>query len=194
LGFVILLAEYDEPSLAAKKKRQSGALTKPTFTPKNRVWGFESTPSGRPCVDPQLSWENATGSVQFTYETASGRAGWLSKDPLKNAERLQGPNLYEYVMNNPIFNYDSSGTCTCEEAAEAKSAILAEAARWQAEDNPGYSFSNYGNDCGNQTKNLLADLEGVSQNCWSFQNDYGEKAWGYWPLDSRQPAPMILFF
>jgi hypothetical protein len=103
---VILLAEHDEPSLAATKKRQPGALTKSTSTSKNRVWGFESIPSGRPGADLDLSWENAIGSVQFTYETASGRAGWLSRDPI--AER-GGINLYDYVRNNPVDLIDPLG-------------------------------------------------------------------------------------
>ena len=106
---MILLAEHDEPSLAAKKKRQLGASKSLTTTPKNRVWSFENTPSGRPCVDPQLSWEKATGSVQFTYETASGRAGWLSRDPVKDAEQSQGPNLYQYVNENPVNLFDPLG-------------------------------------------------------------------------------------
>jgi RHS repeat-associated protein len=37
-------------------------------------------------------------------------ARWLSRDPLKNAERLQGPNLYDYVLNNPIDLMDPLGT------------------------------------------------------------------------------------
>ena len=107
---MILLAEHDEPSLAATKKRRLGASSRPTFTPKNRVWDFGTDPSGRPCVEPQLSWEIATGSVQYTYQNASGRAGWLSRDPLKNAERLQGPNLYDYCLNNPVDLTDPFGT------------------------------------------------------------------------------------
>ncbi len=73
---MILLAEHDEPTLAAKKKRQHGASSWPTSTPKNRVWGFENTPSGRPVVEPQLTQETAAGSVQYTYQIASGRAEW----------------------------------------------------------------------------------------------------------------------
>jgi hypothetical protein len=77
-----------------------------TSTPKNRVWSFENTPSGRPCADLDLSWENAMGSVQYTYQIASGRAEWLSRDPL--GERV-GPNLYQYVSNNPVYFVDPLG-------------------------------------------------------------------------------------
>jgi hypothetical protein len=131
---VILLAEHDEPTLAAKKKRQPGASSWATSTPKNRVWGFENTPSGRPSVEPQLTQENATGSVQYTYQIASGRAEWLSRDPIGsaamvlslsangrpyslkkvpdlNAETLVGPNLYSYVWNDPIDLHDPEGLC-----------------------------------------------------------------------------------
>jgi RHS repeat-associated protein len=176
---VILLAAPDESSLAAKKKQRHGALEKATSTPKNRVWNFEKAAPGRTCSDADLSSETATGSVQFSYESASGRAHyytsdhlgsvremtdssgtiqarydydpygratlvsgslgsdfqyagyyehatsglnltlfraydpntakWLSRDPLPNAERLQGPNLYEYVSNNPIDRIDPLG-------------------------------------------------------------------------------------
>jgi RHS repeat-associated protein len=108
---VILLAEHDEPTtLAAKKKRQHGALSWPTSTPKNRVWGFENIPSGRPCVEFDLTWETAIGSVQYTYRNASGRAEWLSRDPI--AER-GGINLYDYVGNDPIDGTDPLGLKTC---------------------------------------------------------------------------------
>jgi uncharacterized protein RhaS with RHS repeats len=39
----------------------------------------------------------------------SGRAEWLSRDPLPDAEQTQGPNLYEYVQNDPIDNSDPMG-------------------------------------------------------------------------------------
>jgi len=41
------------------------------------------------------------------YDPSTGR--WLSRDPLKNAERLQGPNLYEYVGNDPVQYNDPDG-------------------------------------------------------------------------------------
>jgi RHS repeat-associated protein len=110
LDLVILLAEHDEPTLAAKKKRQLAPLKLATSTPKNRVWGFENIPSGRPNIEAGSSWENATGSVQYTYRNASGRAEWLSRDPI--AER-GGINLYDYVGNDPIDGTDPLGLKTC---------------------------------------------------------------------------------
>ena len=85
---MILLAEHDEPTLAAKKKRQPGTSETATSTPKNRVWGFENTPHGRPSGDPDLSWETATGSVQFNYESASGRAYYYSRDHLGSVREM----------------------------------------------------------------------------------------------------------
>ena len=35
--------------------------------------------------------------------------GWISRDPLANAEMSQGPNLYEYVRNNPDRYVDPLG-------------------------------------------------------------------------------------
>src|SRR5689334_15387903 len=46
-----------------------------------------------------------------TYDPALGR--WLSRDPLRNAEESQGPNLYAYVGNNPVNLIDPLGLC-CE--------------------------------------------------------------------------------
>jgi RHS repeat-associated protein len=110
---VILLAEHDEPPiLAVKKKRQLAPLKTATSTPKNRVWGFANTPSGRLNIEAGSSWENATGSVQYTYQNASGRAEWLSRDPMVNPEVGQGPNLYDYVHNDPVRFIDPLGLWT----------------------------------------------------------------------------------
>jgi RHS repeat-associated protein len=106
---VILLAEHDEPSLAAKKKRQPGTSSKPTSTPKNRVWDFGKLPSGRPCSESDLSWETATGSVRYTYENVSGRGEFISRDPLSGAEFSQGTNLYAYCRNNFVNLTDPTG-------------------------------------------------------------------------------------
>ena len=85
---MILLAEHAEPSLAAKKKQRHVALEKATFTPKNRVWGFENYPLGQISFDPDLSAETATGSVQFSYENASGRAYYYTSDQLGSVREV----------------------------------------------------------------------------------------------------------
>ncbi len=193
---MILLAEHDEPSLAAKKKQQHVASETATSTPKNRVWNFLRSPLGRTGSDHDLSAETATGSVQYSYKNASGQgyyytrdhlgsvrelcngsgsivarysydpygrttlasgtnlatfqyAGmymhqpsglnltkyraydpntgrWLSRDPLKMVEAKIGPNLYEYVKDDPIAKVDPLGLaggapkvgCACCKAHE----------------------------------------------------------------------------
>jgi RHS repeat-associated protein len=105
---VILLAEHDEPSLAAKKKRRPVALETATSPPKNRVWDFENTPLGRSVVEPQISYETATGSVQFSYETASGRGYYYTSDHLGSTREVcnsSGTILTRYT-------YDPYGRAT----------------------------------------------------------------------------------
>jgi len=43
-------------------------------------------------------------------QTVDVESRWISRDPLSHAEMLQGPNLYEYVGNDPINVFDSFGT------------------------------------------------------------------------------------
>jgi RHS repeat-associated protein len=45
------------------------------------------------------------------YDPVIGR--WLSRDPLPDAERLQGMNLYQYVGNNPVNLNDPMGLKKC---------------------------------------------------------------------------------
>jgi RHS repeat-associated protein len=102
---VILLAEHDKPSLAAKKKQRHGALKTATSTPKNRVWNFFDSPHGRPVVDPDLSSETATGSVQFSYETASGRGYYYTRDHLRSVREVC--NSSGTIVSR--YNYDPYG-------------------------------------------------------------------------------------
>ncbi len=46
------------------------------------------------------------------YDPELGR--WLSRDPLRNAELREGPNLYAYVRNNPVNLIDPSGKARWE--------------------------------------------------------------------------------
>ena len=46
------------------------------------------------------------------YDPSIGR--WLSRDPLEDAEFEQGPNLYAYVLNNPVSLVDPSGLSALE--------------------------------------------------------------------------------
>jgi RHS repeat-associated protein len=62
------------------------------------------------------------------YDAQLGR--WLSRDPLKAAELRQGPNLYAYVGNNPVSQFDPLGlicnntvTCTCARSPQTCVAI-----------------------------------------------------------------------
>jgi len=88
LRFVILLAEHDEPSLAAKKKQQHVALKTAASTPKNRVWNFFGSPLGQIRSESDLSAETATGSVQYSYETASGQAYYYTFDQLGSVREM----------------------------------------------------------------------------------------------------------
>jgi RHS repeat-associated protein len=103
---VVITETRRESSLAAKQKRQVASLETVTSTLKNRVWGFANTPSGRPNIEAGSSWENATGSVQYTYRNASGRAEWLSRDPIGEGSDA---TLYSYVDNNPMDLRDPLG-------------------------------------------------------------------------------------
>ena len=105
---ILLVAD---PSLAAKKRRHD-ALPSRGSTLKNRVWGFESIPSGLTCSGPGSSWENAAGCVQYSYKNASGRTEFLQTDPLLWALYNQGPNLYAYCENDCLNAIDPTGLTT----------------------------------------------------------------------------------
>jgi RHS repeat-associated protein len=50
-------------------------------------------------------------------------ARWLNRDPFENAEKSQGPNLYEYVFDNPVDWIDSQGLC-CQKDFDAQKEVL----------------------------------------------------------------------
>ncbi len=50
-------------------------------------------------------------------------ANWLSRDPLPSSEMYLGPNLYEYVWNNPLEFNDEFGLCPCPGRDAANRAV-----------------------------------------------------------------------
>lgn len=57
------------------------------------------------------------------YDPNIGR--WLSRDPLSAAERIQGPNLYTYAVNDPVNRIDPLGLECDDEAIELAAAVIA---------------------------------------------------------------------
>jgi RHS repeat-associated protein len=59
-------------------------------------------------------WLADAGLVLTRFRAYAPDIGrWLSRDPLKDAELIQGCNLYAYVQNNPVSHVDPLGLC-CE--------------------------------------------------------------------------------
>jgi RHS repeat-associated protein len=125
---VILLADLDTPSSSRRsadgkagfRKNRKAAYRPATagvkaksLVPLEDPYGRVTKISGSTDSDFQYAgyYEHATSGLNLTwfraYDPTSAR--WLSRDPLKNAERSQGLNLYEYVKNNPIIWIDSLG-------------------------------------------------------------------------------------
>jgi RHS repeat-associated protein len=79
-------------------------------------YGRTTTVSGTilPTMQYTGDYFHATSGLNLTwfreYDSNTGR--WLSRDPLKGAERSQGPNLYEYCSDNPINAIDPTGLGT----------------------------------------------------------------------------------
>ena len=112
---MVLLQKCSVPTLVAPGVRPSSSLPLRATSPlKNRVGGLRSSPSGRPLGALRSSRKTATGYARINYETASGRAYFLSRDPI---EIEGGINLYAYVGNNPLIYLDPSGLVSADCAA-----------------------------------------------------------------------------
>jgi RHS repeat-associated protein len=57
-----------------------------------------------------LLWSSEASLFFARYRAYDPQLGrWMSRDPLRNAEKREGPNLYAYVGNEPVNNTDPSG-------------------------------------------------------------------------------------
>jgi len=73
---------------------------------KTASWGTEESPSGRFNNPPSPNQDCIRVPASGGYEVASGRAEWLSRDPIGEEGGL---NLYGYVGNDPVNLTDPFG-------------------------------------------------------------------------------------
>jgi len=118
---VILLDEYRPLAAQAASPKLRAIVSKRATSPrKNRVGGFAANPSGRISRRRPQTPATAPGCSPFAYKTASGRARWLSHDPIEEAG---GVNLYGFIRNDPVSRWDNFGltyTETCDWPDSAK--------------------------------------------------------------------------
>jgi RHS repeat-associated protein len=76
-------------------------------------WGRISLVSGTSYPDFGFTghyFHSPSGLHLTLYRGYSAEMGrWMSRDPLKSVEVIEGPNLYEYVENDPLNQSDPSG-------------------------------------------------------------------------------------
>jgi RHS repeat-associated protein len=81
----------------------------PTSPVETRIGDFSFMASGRLSLDREPGAEIAAGCDACAYETASGQRRWLNRDPMEDAETVEGPNLYLFVGNDPLNWIDPDG-------------------------------------------------------------------------------------
>ena len=115
-------------TLLAADRPQRPPFARPTSPLKTRVRGFCAGPSGRFSSRGRRTRKSQRVAGRAAYKTASGRGKWPNRDPLGDlgfmtlqtdgrlqtrllppGERLQAPNLYEFVVNDPISKRDPLG-------------------------------------------------------------------------------------
>jgi len=79
-------------------------------------YGLQTETSGTMTFDIGFTgqyYHQPSGLLLAPYRGYSATLGrWISRDPLANAEMRQGPNLYAYVLNDPICRVDPLGLWT----------------------------------------------------------------------------------
>ena len=112
------LADYFQPTAIADT---TGAVQERySYTASGQVSYLTASFTSR--SSSSYGWEILFGAYYFDVETGlyqvrnrfyhCGLGRWLSRDPLKNAERSQGANLYWYVSNNAVNYVDPTGMDT----------------------------------------------------------------------------------
>jgi len=95
-----------EPLSAARSAAVAFAPTWTTSPVKTRVGVSRRRASGRLSRRRRFRSMFTPGSRACAYRTASGRAKWPNRDPI---EEKGGVNLYRFVANSPISNFDALG-------------------------------------------------------------------------------------
>ncbi len=95
-----------EPLSAARSAAVAFAPTWTTSPSKSRARNLHRTPSGRLSRRAHRRPMFTPGSRACGYRTASGRAKWLSRDPLEEEET---PNVYRFTWNDSINSIDILG-------------------------------------------------------------------------------------
>ena len=114
-----------EPPLAALDRRASASTWTPaprsfsegeTSPRKTRARNFCPTPSGRMSRRARFRSMFTPGCRACAYKTASGRAKWPNRDPL---EEVGGANLYVFIRNDGINDYDLVGLVSIRDIASS---------------------------------------------------------------------------
>jgi hypothetical protein len=121
----------------------------PTSPRETRVRGFCGSLSGRKSRRSRFHSMFTPGLLTCAYKTASGRREWPNRDPLSGlsattlgavfrspVEVTEGPNLFKFSLNNPLYFVDSDGRSLLEfpyvigpTVADAR--VCAERIRWE---------------------------------------------------------------
>jgi RHS repeat-associated protein len=130
---------------------------------------FSDNQSGRPDIEALTTQSRTRGYEAYGYESALGRAQWLSRDPIGEEG---GINLYGYVGNNPINWIDPLGLY--ESYAWMRAAIPGQISYDNARTS--FEYGNYGTGVGYLGAMLAEQVMAVLTLGESFSATQGTKA------------------